>query len=295
MFFSLLLSLSICNVFILIYLIISYYLVILFVVVIVFNVFAITSFSYVKHFKLSLCFKCVIYREKNYFRKQQQQTLQHICSKEFNKFLHIPWSSRVIPFFWLLELQKTVLSFSPHSSLTPIVKWISGWNPHIKPPGDIPGIPGAAGKPNASLVLTLLPFLSYLLADPFSPPSPFLITGQWFPLPDWWWWQKQKAATTTTEICCCDLSPTNGSPNTPWGDGQDGWRGTVAARWQRCLLMKIKSGEEEWRSGEGHGKWRVLSLRKRSDGQASFWPMRSLLSVWPLKPKNTRAFYKAGG
>lgn len=67
-------------------------------------------------------------------------------------------------------------------------------------------------------------------------------------------------------------------PEAMYRMGRGGW---VAARWQRCLLMRIKSGEEErGLGGGGHGKWGYLSLRKRSDGQASFWPPQSLLSVW---------------
>lgn len=107
---------------------------------------------------------------------------------------------------------------------TSIEKLISVWNTHLKPPGDIQGIPGQACKPyfNASLFLTLLPFFHQIIFL-------FLIRALWFPLPDCWWWQKQKGVTVTIEICCYVLSPTDRSPNTPRGDGQDGW----GAEWQQ--------------------------------------------------------------
>lgn len=67
----------------------------------------------------------------------------------------------------------------------------------------------------------------------------------------------------TAEIWCYVLSPTNGSLNTPWGDGQDEWEGRAGTRWQRWLLMKIKSGKEEWRVGErGSREMRVFVFKE---------------------------------
>lgn len=49
-----------------------------------------------------------------------------------------------------------------------------------------------------------------------------------------------------------------------------GWEGgRVAARWQRCLLMKIKSGEEEWGvGGEGGSREMRVFVFKEEIG----WP-----------------------
>lgn len=76
----------------------------------------------------------------------------------------------------------------------------------------------------------------------------FWFSTQWFALSAHRWWQKQKGATIAAEI----LDPVANQ----WVTKHilrrcTGWvGGWVAARWQRCLLMRIKSGEEE-RGGSG--------------------------------------------